>query len=127
MRSEHSWSVLDPRPVLLYLPRLDEYIVYWNGLAMTHSQALCFAMETIGVYSTPEMKRAMDETHKRVYYANGFQTQNWDNIIRNSNTIFDYLKGKIRPHVKAVCEGKTPQEILGWFDYKKARIEEQHE
>jgi hypothetical protein len=36
MRSEHSWSLLDPRPVLVYLSTVDEYIVYWNGITMTH-------------------------------------------------------------------------------------------
>ena len=55
MRSEHSWSLLDPKPVLLYLPKCDDYIVYWNGVAMTHSMALCRAMELTGVYATPEM------------------------------------------------------------------------
>ena len=36
---ERGWSLLDPRPVQRYLPELDEYIVYWNGFAMTHAQA----------------------------------------------------------------------------------------
>lgn len=127
MRSEHSWSVIDPRPVLLYLNQCDEYIVYWNGLVMTHSMALCFAMETLGIYPTPEMKHAIDETYKRIYYAGEFNTRNWDTIVENCNSLYDYLKTKIRPHVKIICEGKTPQEILSWFDYKRARIEEHND
>lgn len=127
MRSEQSWSVLDPRPVLLYLPTVDEYIVYWNGYVMTHSQALCLAMETFGIYATPEMKSAMDSTYNRIYFSGGFQTRSWDNIVKNSSSVFDYLKTKVRPHVKLVCEGKTPQEILSWFDYNRSRIENTNE
>ena len=127
MRSEQTWSLLDPRPVLVYLAKHDEYIVYWNSFAMTHSQALCLAMETIGIYATPEMKVAMEKTYNRIYYAGGFGTRSWDNIVQTSSDVFDYIKNKMRPHVKAVCEGRTPQEILSWFDYKKARIENTNE
>ena len=56
MRSEQSWSMLDPKPVLLYLSNLDEYIVYWNGKVMPHAMALNMALETYGIYATPEMK-----------------------------------------------------------------------
>ncbi len=26
-------------------------------------------------------------------------------------------------HITKTCEGKEPQEILSWFDYKRARTE----
>ena len=126
MRSEHSWSLLDPRPVLLYLEKHDEYIVYWNGWVMTHSQALCLAMANLGIFPTPEMKRVMTESYDRLYYANGFQTRSWDNIVKNGE-VFTYLKNKLAPFVKTACEGKTPQEILQWFDYKRARIEKSND
>ena len=60
--AEKTWSLLDPKPVLKYLQHHDEYIVYWNGMAMTHSQALSLAMEKLGIYPTPEMKSAMQDT-----------------------------------------------------------------
>lgn len=124
MRSEQSWSVLDPRPCLLYLAKHDEYIVYWNGWAMTHSQALCMAVETFGIYPTPEMKQAMQRNYEKIYYANGFQTREWDRIVENGGGVYDYQKTNMRPHVKLACENKTPQDILEWFNYKRARIEE---
>ena len=120
MRSEQSWSMLDPRPVLLYLSNLDEYIVYWNGVVMPHSMALCIAMECCGIYATPEMKTAMEKNYERIYYSNGFETRAWDTKVA-SGPVFNFLKRIMAEHVKKVTDGKDPKDILAWFDYKKAR------
>lgn len=123
MRSEQSWSLLDPKPVLLYLSNSDEYIVYWNGITMTHAMALCMTMENFGVWPTPEMKTVMEQNYERVYYANGFQTRAWDSKVSNS-PVYPYLKRIMLEHVKKVIEGKDAQDILAWFDYSRARKEE---
>lgn len=120
MRSEHSWSLLDPKPVLLYLSDLDEYIVYWNGIAMTHSMALCMAMEHYGVWSTPEMKLAMEKNYERIYYANGFNTRAWDNKV-SSSPLYPYLKRIMQEHINKVLEKKEARDVIGWFDYNRAR------
>ena len=120
MRSEHSWSLLDPKPVLLYLRNLDEYIVYWNGVVMPHTMALAMAMESIQIYATPEMKLAMEETYRRIYYANGFETRAWDNKAGEGN-VYSYLKRIMGPHINKTLEGKDFKDVLGWFDYKRAR------
>lgn len=122
MRSEQSWSLLDPRPVLLYLDNLDEYIVYWNGIAMTHSMALCMAMEYIGIFPTPEMKSAMESNYRRIYYGNGFQTRAWDSKVEHSS-IYGYLKRIMTDHLKKTLDGKECKEILGWFNYTRSRKE----
>lgn len=123
MRSEHSWSMLDPKPVLLYLNNVDEYIVYWNGIAMTHSIALCMTMEHFGIWATPEMKTAMEQDYRRVYYANGFATRAWDLKVADSS-VYPYLKRIMMEHVKKTIEGKEAKEVLEWFDYSRARKEE---
>lgn len=123
MRSEHSWSLLDPKPVMLYLDNLDEYIVYWNGVAMTHSMALCIAMEYVGVYPTPEMKSAMESNYKKIYYANGFQTRAWDLKVASS-PVYPYLKRIMKDHLDKYLDGKQPKDVLRWFDYSRARKEE---
>ena len=65
MRAEQSWSVLDPKPVLYYVQECDEYLVYWNGIAMPHKMALSMAMEhACGIYPTPEMKTALEKIMK---------------------------------------------------------------
>lgn len=125
MRSEQSWSLLDPKPVLLYVSNVDDYIVYWNGIAMTHSMALCMAMEHIGIYSTPEMKTALEKTYERLYYSNAFNTRAWDSRVGQS-PVYPYLKRVMADHIKKTVEGKEAKDILGWFDYKKARKDNDH-
>ncbi len=124
MRSEQSWSLLDPKPVLLYLSHLDEYIVYWNGIATTHSMALNLAMEYFGIYPTPEMKTALEQNYSKIYYANGFDTRAWDLKVASS-PIYPYVKRLMTDHCKKLIEeqGRDISEVLGWFDYSRARKE----
>ena len=122
MRSEQSWSLLDPKPVLLYLPKLDEYICYWNGVATTHLMAMNMAMEHFGIYSTPEMKTAMEQNYQRIYYAGGFATRAWDLKVASS-PIYPYVKRILAEHTKKVIADQNREiaEVLGWFDYSRAR------
>lgn len=122
MRSEQSWSLLDPKPVLLYVSDCDDYVVYWNGVAMPHRMALSMAMEMFGIYPTPEMKVAMEENYCRIYYSNGFNTRAWDHLINNQE-VYYYLKRISLDHVKKAVEGKESSEVIGWFDYSRARKE----
>jgi hypothetical protein len=124
MRSEHSWSLLDPRPVLLYLPKLDEYICYWNGVVMPHTMALNMAMEQFGIYASPEMKSAMESDYRRIYYSHGFDTRAWDLKVADS-PVYPYVKRIMRDHVtKVITENnKDIGGVLTWFDYARARRE----
>lgn len=124
MRAEQSWSRIDPRPVMLYIPMSDDYVVYWNGIAMTHSMALCMAMEHLGIYATPEMKLALEKTYRRLYYSNAFDTRAWDSKVENG-LIYPYLKRIMAEHLTKTVEGRDPKEILGWFIYDRARIKGQ--
>ena len=123
MRNEQAWSLLDPKPVLLYVEKVDDYVVYWNGVAMPHSMALCMAMESIGIYATPEMKSVLEKNYRKIYYANGFDTRAWDQKVEAS-PLYPYLKRMMVEHLKKVMENRTPQEVLGWFNYDRARKEE---
>lgn len=123
MRSEQSWSLIDPKPVLLYLQKHDEYIVYWNSVVMPHSMALCMAMEKLGIYATPEMKRAMEQTYERLYYGGAFETRAWDQRVE-SGPVYPYLKRIMQEHLRKVTENREKKELLGWFDYSRARTEE---
>lgn len=125
MRSEQSWSLLDPRPVLVYLTHLDEYIVYWNGIATTHTMALNMALEPFGIYPTPEMKTAMEKDYQKIYYANGFQTRAWDLKVASS-PIYPYAKRMLNEHIGKVIgeQDRDISEVLGWFEYARARVEE---
>jgi len=129
-RPEHSWSILDPKPVLVYLTKHDEYIVYWNGIVMTHAQALCLAMEiSSGVYCTPQMKTCLQQTFEKLYYCGAFNTRKWDEAITRKwdeaitkQAAYDYQKHKLTLHIKKLVADLKSKEVLGWFDYKNARI-----
>lgn len=119
-RPEHSWSLFDPKPIVVYLPRHDEYIVYWNGVVMTHAQALCLAMEiSSGVYCTPQMKICLQQTFEKLYYCGAFNTRSWDDYNLNP---FDRQKSKLSLHIKNLVKDMESKEVLSWFDFKNARI-----
>jgi len=122
MRSEQSWSLIDPKPVLLYLTHHDDYIVYWNGVVMPHNMALCMAMEYFGIYPTPEMKTAMEKNYEILYYAGAFNTRAWDSRV-GCGPVYSYLKRIMKPHVEKLTENNDPNVVIGWFDYKKSRRE----
>jgi len=125
MRAEQSWSLLDPRPVLIYLIHHDEYIVYWNGIAMTHGQALCMAMEMCaGIYATPEMKTALQNTFEKLYYANAFNTRAWDSRLSSGGFVYESQKRWMQDHLNKHVKETPVAEVLGWFSYSRARKEE---
>lgn len=122
MRSEQSWSLLDPKPVLMYINNCDNYIVYWNGIVMPHTMALCMAMEhACGIYPTPEMKASLEKDYERLYYSNAFDTRAWDSKVQSGSPLYSYLKRIMTEHIKTLVENKPPNEVLSWFDYSKAR------
>lgn len=118
---ERTWSLLDPRPVLVYLEQHDEYIVYWNGWAMTQSQAQYMALRHINIYPNQELRDVMQETYERLYYAGAFDTRDWDHLVRNNNT-FEFILKYMRSHLEQHCWNRDAREILSWFAPSKARI-----
>lgn len=121
MRSEQSWSLLDPKPCLLYVEKSNGYIVYWNGIVMPHKMALSMAMEiAAGVYPSPEMKTVMEKDYEKLYYSNAFDTRAWDSKVKEG-LLYPYLKRIMLEHLKKTLEGKDAKEVLSWFDYQRAR------
>lgn len=120
-KAEHSWSMLDAKPVLMYLQKHDEYIVMWNGAIMPYAHALCIAGEQLGIYTSPSMRDAMNSTFFKLYHAGAFGEQHWDQIVEGNRT-FTYLRGFMFDHVDKLSKISTGTEILGWFDFSNARI-----
>lgn len=120
-QSERTWSLLDPRPVLVYLEQHDEYIVYWNGWVMTQSQAQYMALRHINIYPTQEVRDVMQETYERLYYAGAFDTRDWDHIVRSNHT-FDFILKYMRSHLEQHCWNRDAREILSWFAPNRARV-----
>ncbi len=65
----------------------------------------------------------MEKDYERIYYANGFDTRAWDLKV-SSGPVYPYLKRIMQDHVRKVLEGREAREVLGWFDYKKARSQQ---
>lgn len=120
MRSEHSWSLIDPRPVLRFVPECDDYIVYWNGVVMPHLMALNIMMERFGVFPSPEMKVMLMRNYRKLYYAGAFGTRAWDDLAMNGS-MYNYLNRLMYEHIKTLIEGRTEAEMLGWFNYNRAK------
>lgn len=123
MRSEHSWSLLTPKPIHLFLKSHGEYITFWNGIVMPYSAALCVGLELIGIWPSPEMKEKIHQTFEKLYYTGAFQNRNWDRIAE-SKDILNYYKRKMQPHVVNHFKNYTGPELFEMFDLTKARVEE---
>jgi hypothetical protein len=78
------------------------------------------AMEHFGIYSTPEMKTAMEKDYERLYYSNAFDTRAWDNKV-SSGPVYPYLKRIMLEHLSKIIQDKEARDVLAWFNYNKAR------
>lgn len=123
MTAAKSWSLLDPRPQLVKVSSVDDYIVYWNGIVMPHSMALSMAMQVLGIYPSPEMRRQMELNYEQLYFAGAFNTRAWDQRVING-LLYPYLSRIMEPHVAKTTEGLDPRVVLSWFSYDRARTEE---
>lgn len=123
----HTWSLIDHRPVITYLPHHDDYIVHWNGIAMSHSMALIIAMTAHSIYPTFEMKTAAEKNHIKLYYEGAFGHRNWDSFFRDyrssqtTHGLYRYLQTQLQLHINHhIFQKSTPiVETLSWFDYSR--------
>lgn len=124
--SEYVWSKFDNKPILKYLPELDSYIVFWNGIVLSHKLALCIAAaQLLHQYPTPSMRRKAAEDHKKLYLANAFGNaghDSWKWIIESGHdTIYRKAAEYMSEHTR-ILDNKniSPKEIFSWFLYEKA-------
>ena len=112
-----AWSLLDPKPICLYVKEYDETLVAWNGMLMTKVVALNMAIEQFGKYPTPKMKQEMFKTYKQLYMTGFFGEQNWDSFFdgTSADNLFSYLRKINQAHLVKTVKDKKITEILGWF------------
>lgn len=122
MTGHKSWSLVDPKPVLVYVKDCDDHIVYWNGLVMPHKMALVMALEAMGLYPSPEMKRQMELNYETLYYSGAFGTRAWDDRV-STGWLYPYLNRIMRPHIDRITENRSAPEILAWFDLAKSHCQ----
>lgn len=117
--SEIAWSVVDPRPVLKYISSIDDYVVFWNGTVMPHSIALNLALAPAGIYPTPAMKAAMEDTYRRFFYSGALGSRQWEDVAVKG-LAYSVMQRALEPHIRQLYERNKTKEILGWFDYERA-------
>ena len=131
MRSEASWSLLDPRPVCFYDQEYDAHLVYWNGVLMTRTYAvMIYSNLWLNMYATRSMKKSAWEEYNRVYRSGGFRTREWDSIVDSfdennfHNQLINFInKGKKHSDLflNRLRSQYTAQEALSWFFPGKER------
>lgn len=121
MHAEKAWSIIDDRPVLKYVSRCDDYIVYWNGIVMPHKMALCLAGSFFGIFPTPKMIVELEKNYRKLYYADAFGVNGaWDHTVKPGHRIYSYLQKIMNDHLASLAEKNIPKpEILGWFNYER--------
>ena len=112
------WSLMDPKPISLYLEEHDEYITAWNGYLMPQVFALNFAVEMFGGYPTPRMREEMFKTWKRLYLSGAFEEANWDSFLNEEpDRVIGYLRKMMGPHLSVLIKDKKGiSEVLQWFN-----------
>ena len=121
-KDEYTWSLVSPLPVIKYLPKHDDYIVYWNGVVMPHLTALNIAMRYFGIYPSPTIKHELEKNYNRLYYAGAFGDRQWDYFMNAEwSDTYKYLNNIMHLHLHETLKDKTPVEVLSWFNYKNAK------
>ena len=120
--AEISWSMMDPRPVVMYLPEQDDYMVVWNGVVLPLVHAQCIAFEFIGFWSGRAVKHELDDRYRKLYYAGAFGTKEWDHIVETNPDTFNLLRRFLEAHLNKIIPNYSKQEIVEWFNLKNAKI-----
>jgi len=120
MEAARTWSLLDPKPQLVYVARSDVTVAWWNGIVMTRSQALTLAMMEFCVWPTPLQKQRIHEEYVRAYRTGVFGERDWRAAVESGNAL-PYLQRCIEEPLKNLNERYTAAEVLQWFSPKRVR------
>lgn len=119
-----AWSLLDSRPVLFYNSHYDDWFVCWKGVRTTGKLALLIAsMLYLKVSVTPEMQRNALIHFTKLYYANAFDTIQWNGNIL-TDKFYAYKYRLIRNRLKGEMPFNNEQEVLLTFEKMLLNIKE---
>lgn len=116
-----SWSLINPRPIVVYVKKHDEHLVYWNGYVMTHAHALQIMLMPYGIYASPKVKSAITKRFKQLYTAGLFGDVAWDRVV-HSNEYYKYVVDKVETHVREITKGVDIYDAVKWLDTTDAKV-----
>lgn len=114
-----SWSLITEMPVLCYIPSIDEYVVYWDGFAMSRSSAMVIALEAFGIYHGPAVYSEVNSEFRRIYAAGAFGNVQWDNVVKN---VLHYHRKQRTTHAQELAKKYKVYEVFSCFTAENAII-----
>lgn len=123
MQAARTWSLLDPKPQLVYHAPTDVTLAWWAGIVMTRNQALAIAMMEYSIWPTPLQKQRIHDEYVRAYRAGAFGLRDWTSAIESGNAL-PYLQRCLEEPLKGLNERLTAAEVLLWFSPRRVRPSE---
>lgn len=117
----HSWSLINPNPIVYRHPEFDELLVSWNGIHMIFEHAFMIAaMHFWSIHPTPEMKVVADEKFVKLYNMGAFgpKRDSWSTEINNrfaGHTLYSMYYYLLRNHFTTQLKTSTKTEVFDWF------------
>lgn len=112
-----NWSMLDPKPVIYYEPRVDDWFCFWNGIHMTAKSALMVTHRLImGSYACDTMYKIQSGEFVK-YCKAGIFHPSWEHIAeRHDSALNQYYISMIEPHIAKELPDIEPCEAFLWFE-----------
>lgn len=120
MEAARTWSLLDPKPQLVYNAHTDVTLAWWAGVVMTRNQAMTLAMMEYGIWPTPLQKQRIHEEYVRAYRAGAFGDRDWRTAIESGNAL-PYLQRCLEEPLRGLNERYTAAQVLQWFSPRRVR------
>lgn len=112
------WSVLDPRPVLWYDEKLQQWFAAWNNIVMTAEHALMISSGFYwGIFPTPEMKKKANDRMIQLINLGALEPLVYG-PYPPKKSLLQYYESKITPHLKHTLPRNKikAEEVYQWFD-----------
>jgi hypothetical protein len=112
-----NWSFLDPRPVIYYDPRVDDWFCFWNGIHMTAKSALMVTHRAVmGSFACDTMYKIQSQEFIK-YCKVGIFHPSWSYVAEhNDSALNQYYIKTLTPHINQELADVTPLEAFMWFE-----------
>lgn len=127
MRDDCAWSLLDPRPLVIYDSTWDAHLCFWNGVGMTRSSALLiYSQMWLNSYAALSARTAAYDEYKRLYLAGAFHTTDWDKTLYLTpamlhSRLISLICKKDQNFFENLSSKWTAPQALQWFSNSRVK------